>query len=85
MSSANADTVGYRRSGSFSRFSNDLSAYNKAADAIMQKKDIPSIDLYHFTEGLGEDVYCDHVHFTEPARQQQAGFIAGWLFRYFNL
>ena len=40
---------------------------------------VPSIDLHAFTANLGGDPYCDHVHFREPVREQQAAFIAGWL------
>jgi len=39
----------------------------------------PVIDLYTFTSNLGNDLYCDHVHFHDYIRRQQAAFIAGWL------
>jgi hypothetical protein len=40
---------------------------------------IPIIDLHTFTRNLGLDLYCDHVHFHEAVRAQQAAFLAGWL------
>ncbi len=63
----------------FHRFAADCDAYNAAADAIMQSAGIPIIDLHTFTCNLGPDLYCDHVHFHEPVRTQQAAFLAGWL------
>jgi lysophospholipase L1-like esterase len=63
----------------FHRFAADVDAYNAAADRIMAKAGVPSINLYTFTRNLGPDLYCDHVHFTEPVRKLQAAFIAGWL------
>lgn len=67
------------RQTSFHRFAADCNAYNAAADAIMREHGVPMIDLHGFTTNLGENLYCDHVHFPEPIRQQQAAFIAGWL------
>lgn len=63
----------------FKRFKADCIAYNDAADKIMVDDGIPSIDLYTFTNNLGNDVYCDHVHFHEHVREKQAAFIAGYL------
>ncbi len=63
----------------FHRFAADGIAYNAAADAIMAAAGIPMLDLYTFTRNLGPDLYCDHVHFREPIRTQQAAFLAGWL------
>jgi lysophospholipase L1-like esterase len=63
----------------FHRFAADCNAYNAVADRIMNEAGVPVIDLYTFTCNLGPDLYCDHVHFTEPIRKQQAAFIAGWL------
>lgn len=40
---------------------------------------VPTVDLHTFTADLGPDLFCDHVHFTEPVRRLQAAFIAGWL------
>ena len=63
----------------FFRFANDCMAYNNEADKIMNRSKIPMIDLYSFTKKLGENVYCDHVHFHDHVREKQASFIAGWL------
>ena len=63
----------------FHRFSADCDAYNGVADGIMAECDVPMIDLYGFTQRLGPDVYCDHVHFHDHVREKQAAFIAGWL------
>ena len=63
----------------FHRFAADCAAYNEAADRSMAEAGVPMIDLHTFTVNLGPDLYCDHVHFTEPVRERQAAFIAGWL------
>ena len=63
----------------FHRFAADAVAYNQAADVIMKVHGVPTIDLYTFTLNLGEDLYCDHVHFHEHIRKKQGAFIAGWL------
>lgn len=63
----------------FHRFAADGQAYNDVADRVMAEVGAPIIDLYTFTCNLGEDPYCDHVHFHEAVRQQQGAFIAGWL------
>jgi lysophospholipase L1-like esterase len=63
----------------FHRFAADGIAYNRAADEIMAAAHVPAIDLYTFTLNLGDDLYCDHVHFHEHIREKQAAFIAGWL------
>jgi lysophospholipase L1-like esterase len=63
----------------FKRFKADCIEYNKIADRIMQDAGVPSIDLYTFTNNLGDDVYCDHVHFHKHVREKQAAFIAGYL------
>ncbi len=67
------------RSKSFYRFAADCAAYNRAADAIMAAQGVPVIDLFTFTQNLGPELFCDHVHFLEPVRHRQAAFIAGWL------
>jgi lysophospholipase L1-like esterase len=63
----------------FLRFKKDCLEYNEVAAKVMSDADIPSIDLYTFTNNLGDDVYCDHVHFYEHIREKQASFIAGYL------
>lgn len=68
----------------FIRFNRDVVAYNEVADRIMAEAGIPSIDLNTFTSHLGDnnELYCDHVHFTDRVREQQAAFIAGHLYAY---
>lgn len=61
------------------RFAADCDAYNAVADQIMTQHRIPMIDLHNFTLELGEDLYCDHVHFHEHIREKQAQLIADWL------
>jgi lysophospholipase L1-like esterase len=63
----------------FHRFTADVTTYNRIADTIMREAGVPVIDLHTFTLNLGDDLYCDHVHFHEPIRAQQAAFLAGWL------
>ena len=67
------------RCAEFHRFAADCDAYNRAADAVMAAHGVPMIDLHTFTQSLGQDLFCDHVHFTEPVRRLQAAYIAGWL------
>ena len=80
-----ADARHQRLKPEFQRFDADVELYNRIADSIMEEAGIPIIDLYGFTRRLSpsaetlEDLYCDHVHFSEPVRQMQAAYIAGWL------
>jgi lysophospholipase L1-like esterase len=80
-----ADDRHQRLNPGFQRFNVDVITYNNIADAQMNKAGIPNIDLYNFTLGLCdtpeglEDLYIDHVHFTEEIRRLQAAYIAGWL------
>ncbi|MGG1515682.1 SGNH/GDSL hydrolase family protein [Paenibacillus oryzisoli] len=65
----------------FVRFNQDVMNYNEAADRIMGAAGVMSIDLYGFTQRLGDGktLFCDHVHYVEQIRRQQAAFIAGCL------
>lgn len=67
------------RCSAFHRFAADCDAYNRVADDVMAARGVPAIDLHGFTRSLGEEIFCDHVHFTEPVRRLQAAYIAGWL------
>jgi lysophospholipase L1-like esterase len=67
------------RSTAFHRFNQDVLAYNAIADAVFEAANVPIIDLYHFTQTLPDDLYCDHVHFTETVRAKQAAYIAGFV------
>lgn len=64
---------------SFKRYNEDILYYNEIAASVMTEHHVPIIDLYEFTAKLGEDIYCDHIHFTKPVRQLQAAYIAGCL------
>ncbi|NLO37451.1 MAG: SGNH/GDSL hydrolase family protein [Clostridiaceae bacterium] len=63
----------------FIRHQADLRRYNAAAAEQARLAGIPVADLGAFTEQLGADLYADHVHFTEPIRQLQAAFLAGFV------
>ncbi len=74
------DEAVHNRPGiSFHRFSADCDSYNAAADKIMASLGVEIVDLHRFTRNLGQDLYCDHVHFREPVREKQAAYITGWL------
>jgi len=75
------DAIHNSREQTFLRFNADVVRYNTIADAVMADAGIRSIDLFTFTQTLGDDVYADHVHYREPVRQAQAAFIAGYLSR----
>ena len=67
------------RSSSFHRFNRDVVVYNEIADGVFGGAGTPIIDLYAFVESLGEELFCDHVHFVDRVRALQAAFIAGHL------
>ncbi len=69
------------KQNNFYRFAADCLAYNAVADEIMTAHGIKSIDLHALTLNLGDNIYCDHVHFHDHIRREQAAFIAGWLSR----
>ncbi len=79
------ETVHNRGKIEFHRFAADCIEYNGVADRIMSEAGVPMIDLFSFTGRLGDDVYCDHVHFHEHIREKQAAYIAGWLSAYAQL
>lgn len=64
----------------FHRSAEDCEAYNAIADEVMSANGVPIIDLNRFTANQGGDeIYCDHVHFTEEIRARQAAFLGGWI------
>ena len=71
------------RSAGFKRYAADADIYAGIAEYVMALYEVSIIGLHDFTVGFGDDAFCDHVHFTEGVRQQQAAFIAGWLSAYF--
>jgi len=74
------DEIHRSRPHAFDRYSRDLDEYNAIADKIMLSSGVPMIDLHAFTASLDDELYSDHVHFTEPVIKLQAAFIAGALF-----
>jgi len=68
------------RETGFKRYLEDVIQYNAVADAVMETAHVPVIDLYTFTQNLGDNIYCDHAHFTEEFRALQAAFMAGHLY-----
>jgi len=62
---------------SFHRLRAHAEAYNAIADRVMGVDPVKIADLSGFTDQLGGEVYCDHVHFTEEVRRLQAAFLAG--------
>lgn len=74
------DAIHNTRSKGFHRFARDIERYNAAATQIMHAAGVPVIDLCAFTLQLGGDeIYKDHVHYTEAVQQAQGAYLAGWL------
>ncbi len=73
------ETIHNSRKEGYLRFSKDLETYNNIAKEVITSKNVEEIDLYSFTKSLGEEIYCDHVHFTEEVRKLQGAYIAGYL------
>lgn len=73
------DNVHNKANSTFHRFAADCAAYNEVADRVMAEAGVPVIDLFAFTNNIGENLFSDHVHFPEPVREKQGAFIAGWL------
>ena len=67
------------------RFNADVVEYNKIAVGIMEKYNVPIINLYDFTLPLGAEAYDDHVHYTVEVRKLHAEFIAKELKRIIKL
>ena len=75
------ETIHNHEGMAFHRFATDGQAYNGVADQIMRAHNVPVIDLYTFTNNLrvlpseqatqklGNDLYCDHVHFHDHIRR----------------
>ena len=71
------DSIHNAGSRSYYRYAADVDTYNRIADEICRKHNVPAIDLFSFSKQLGEDQFKDHVHYKEPACALQAAFIAG--------
>ncbi|MEK3917843.1 SGNH/GDSL hydrolase family protein [Paenibacillus sp. FSL H7-0331] len=74
------DAIHNNRNVGFRRYREDALRYNRIAEHVAAGAHVPIIDLYTFTASLGDDIYCDHVHFREDIRALQAAFISGYLF-----
>jgi lysophospholipase L1-like esterase len=66
-------------SKSFHRHQKNVLAYNAVADDLMRAAGARLLDLFSFSQALGPNAFCDHVHYTDPVRAQQAAYIAGFL------
>lgn len=78
------DSIHNSRMNGFHRYNKDVIKYNEIARNVMQKNNIPVIDLYKFTQKFIPEAYHDHVHFNKEIREKQADFIAGNLVRITN-
>ena len=69
------------RSKGFRRFQADLDAYNAGAEAILERRRVPILDLRGFMENLAplDQLLKDHVHYRDEVVRLQAAFIAGYL------
>lgn len=72
------DTI-HNKSKGIKRYAADVATYNQIADAIFARKKIPMIDLFTFSQKLGNEQFIDHVHYNESTRSLQAAYIAGFL------
>ncbi|MCD8167498.1 MAG: SGNH/GDSL hydrolase family protein [Bacteroides sp.] len=73
------DSVHNSRSSSIVRYAADVDKYNAIADEMCREYNIPSIDLYEFSKGLGIERVIDHVHYDDATRSLQAAYIAGFV------
>lgn len=76
------DQTRYSAIKSFYRLTEDVPAYNQAAQAVMTRNQVPVIDLYGFTQALGlsgDDLFRDHTHFTPAVIKLHSAFIAGFI------
>lgn len=69
----------HNKSKGIKRYATDVATYNQIADNIFSRKKIPMIDLFTFTQKLGNEQFIDHVHYNESTRSLQAAYIAGFL------
>jgi hypothetical protein len=69
----------------FTRLASDGEIFDAIALEVMERAQVPAINLRTFTRGLGpgEDLFCDHVHFHDSVRRLQAAYLAGWICRWF--
>ncbi len=85
MSTTVDDEIHKKNCSVFFRKNEDIKQYNHIAKEVMEQMGVPIIDLYDFTEKLGDGVFCDHVHFKPHVRTLHAAFIAGQVIGLFGL
>lgn len=74
------DEIHNARSQKFKRFNADVEKYNQISRIVMSEAKVRIVDLYTFSQSLGgAEMYMDHVHYVETARESQAKFIADYL------
>ncbi len=72
------DTIHNSRMADFQRFDADVERYNAIADRVALAAGAELIDLNTFTRALGGDeLFADHVHYTEAVQALQAAFLVG--------
>lgn len=78
------DELHQTRVNGFHRYASDNDAYDAIAVEVMSASNLSVIDLRGFTQRLGPDqeLFADHVHFSEGIRRLQAAYLAGWLHRH---
>ena len=84
ISTTRSEYLRHNPEGSFVRYAEDVVAYNEMAKEVMEKNQVPIIDLYGFTNSLGldgDDLFRDHTHFRTEVIKLQAAYIAGNLDR----
>lgn len=64
-----------------SRFQKDVDTYNALAQNIMVEHSVPVFDLHGFTARVEEELYMDHVHYTDHVRKLQAAYLTGQMER----
>lgn len=79
------DSIHNKKGMVFYRYDKDVRTYNKIAEELCFKNQIPIIDLYQFTDRLDKDKYIDHVHYIEEVRKMQAAYIAGYISGFLSL
>lgn len=75
------DEIHNARSKSFHRFTKDVDDCNEIADRVMAELGADIIDLYALCATQVPHALVDHIHYDEPARREQAAFIARELIR----
>lgn len=75
------DTIHNKPKG-IKRYAADVATYNQISDELFSNNKIPMIDLFTFTQKLGNEQFIDHVHYNESTRSLQAAYITGFLQNY---